>query len=61
MENRCERRENLQRDRSVVVDIHILGHPDPVLPLNMAKYDERSTAAAVEIQNVTEIALTEQR
>jgi len=41
-------RENSQGDWSVITDVHVLGYPESVLPLNMAKYDQRSTATSVE-------------
>ena len=47
-ENGWEREENLQGCWSVVTDVHILGHPEPVLSLNMTQYEQGSAATAVE-------------
>lgn len=49
----CENRtkgelKNPQGYWSVVVDVHILSYPKAVLSLNRTKYDQGSTAAAVE-------------
>ena len=38
----------------MIADVHVLSYSEPVLSLNMTEYDERSTAAAVEIRNVNQ-------
>ena len=49
-DNRCEGRKNPQRDWCMVVNVHVLSYSKPVLSLNVTKYDEGSTATAVETQ-----------
>ena len=47
-DNRYERRQNPQRNWCVVVYVHVLGYSKTVLSLDVAKYDQGSTATAVE-------------
>jgi hypothetical protein len=40
--------KNTQRDWSMVANVHVLGHSDPVFSLNVPKCDQGSTATAIE-------------
>ena len=46
--NRYERTMNSQGDGSVVSDVHILSHSEPILTLDVAEYDKGGAATTVE-------------
>lgn len=45
--NGWERERNLQGDWGMIADVHVLGYSEPILSLNMTKYEQGGTATAV--------------